>query len=407
MNPGTAWKPEEGVMRRIRSTAAISAVAAAVISMLFSSVAMAAGWGDPITIWGSSAETYNLYNAYPVGIVSAAGSTVLASYSERVMATGAVDVYVLRSTNGGQTWAPRVRVSRPGSASRQSYARTIAAYGNAVDVAMLEDSSSRGIRYTRSLDGGVTFSPSVSLSSGAASYPDVARGPNGLVVVAWQAFNKGKLFVRVSHDGGATFDAKQALWSGLGGDVPTFSVAAGDGVLYAGIGSSTQGVLTRRSTDGVHWTTSTPLTKVGSGSLNFQLVAEGQQAYLGFAKPTSTGSTPWVRGSSNGGATWSAGVKVAPAAVQLEWPMMRLQGGVLRAVYGRCVMTGNSCTTNEVFYQQSNDGVTWTAQESVSTVPAHYSIPMGVTHSDHTVVAYKYWAPINYNGDIQVRVGSD
>jgi hypothetical protein len=78
----------------------------------------------------------------------------------------------------------------------------------------------------------------------------------------------------------------------------------------------------------------------------------------------------------------------------------------LRVVYGRTVTTSNPATT-EVFYKQSSDGTAWTAPTSVSTTPANYSIPIGVAHGDHTVVAYKYWAPINYNGDIQVRIGTN
>jgi len=393
-------------MKHARNALTGAILAAAILSISLSSVAMAAGWGDPVTIWGSNAETYGQFNAFPVGIVTAGGSAVVASYAETVTATGGADVYIVRSTDGGATWQPRVRVSRPGSATRQSWARSISSYGDDVDVAMLEDSSTRGIRYSRSLDGGVTFTPSVALSSGAASYPDVARGPDGLVIVAWQGFNKGKLFVRVSHDGGATFDAKIALWSGLGGDVPYFSVAAGDGVVYAGIGLSGEGVAMRSSTDGIHWSSSELLTNAGSGSLGLQLVAEGQQVYLGYAKPATTGSSAWVRRSIDGGADWSAGVGNAPANETLDWPRMNLEGGVLRVLFGRTVTTNNPATT-EVFYKQSSNGTTWTSPVSVSTTPQHYSVTMGVAHGDHTVVAYKYWAPINYNGDIQVRVGTD
>jgi hypothetical protein len=393
-------------MRRIRSTAAISVLAAVVVSMLFSSVALAAGWGDPITIWGSNAETYGKFNTWPIGIVNASGSTLVAAYTESVTATGAVDVYVVRSTDGGENWNPRVRVSRPGSSTRESWGRTISAYGNAVDLAWLEDSSSRGIRYTRSLDGGATFSSSISLSSGSAGYPDVARGPNGLVVVGWYAWNKHKLFVRVSHDGGATFDAKRPLWSVPPDINPNFSVAVGDGVIYAGVGMPGEGVLMRRSTDGVTWTSSKTLTKVGPGELGFQLAAEGQQAYLGYTKPTVAGTAPWVRRTTNSGATWAAAVQVAPSAAGLVWPTMRLQGGTVRAIYSRCIATTGPCTA-EVYYQQTSNGTTWTAPDPVGTAPAHYAIPMGVTHGDHTVVAYKYWAPINYNGDIQVRIGTD
>jgi len=372
---------------------------------LISSVAAAPGWGDPVTIWGSSAETYGKFNAFPGNMVTAGSSNVVAGYAETVTATGAVDSYVVRSTDGGATWQPRVRISRPGSASRHSWTPNLSSYGGAVDAVWLEDSSTRGVRYSRSLDGGATFSPSVSLSSGSGTYPQVARGPNGEVVVAWYAWPKEKLFVRVSHDGGATFDAKRPLWTVPTDTFRSFSVAAGDGVIYAAFGTSTDPVGMRRSLDGVNWSASQPLTNLASGALGFQIVAEGQKVYLGYTKPNPAGSTPWVRRSLDGGVTWKTGVKIAPAAANLAWPIMNLQGGVLRVVYGRTVP--GTPATDEVFYQQSSNGTTWTAPISVSTTPAHYSIPMGVALSDHTVVAYKYWAPINYNGDIQVRAATD
>jgi hypothetical protein len=390
-------------MRRIRSTFVGALVGATLLSLSLSGIAIGAGWSEPVTIWSSSAETYGKFHSWPVGLVTAGGSALVASYGETVAETGATDIYVVRSTDGGLTWQPRVRVSRAGSATRDSWARSISSYGTAVDVAWLEDSATRGIRYSRSLDGGVTFSPSISLSGASGSYPDVARGPNGLVVVAWNGFDKGKLFVRVSHDGGATFDSKRALWSGHYDYNPGFSVAVGNGVIYAGVGLPGEGILVRKSVDGSSWSASRRLAKPGSGTLGFQLVAEGQQVYLGYTKPTATGSAPWVRRSINGGATWSTGVKIASANEALAWPVMNLKDGVLRVVYGRTVTTSNPATT-EVFYKQSTDGTAWTAPTSVSTAPPHYSIPIGVAHGDHTVVAYKYWAPINYNGDIQVRI---
>ncbi|HYI22425.1 MAG TPA: sialidase family protein [Candidatus Limnocylindrales bacterium] len=393
-------------MRRIRSTFASALVGATLLSLSLSGIAIGADWGEPVTIWSSSAETYNKFHSWPVGLVTAGGSALVASYGETVAETGATDIYVVRSADGGLTWQPRVRVSRPGSATRDSWARSISSYGTAVDVAWLEDSANRGIRYSRSLDGGVTFSPSISLSGGSGSYPDVARGPNGLVVVAWNAFNKGKLFIRVSHDGGATFDSKRALWSGHYDHNPSFSVAVGDGIVYAGVGLPGEGVLVRKSIGGSSWSASTQLAYAGSGALGFQLVAEGQRVYLGYTKPTATGSAPWVRRSINGGATWSAGVKIAPGNDALAWPRMNLSGGVVRVTYGRTVTTTNPATT-EVFYQQSSDGTTWSTPTSVSTTPANYSIPIGVAHGDHTVVAYKHWAPVHYSGDIQVRVGTD
>jgi hypothetical protein len=393
-------------MRPIRSTLAMAVVAATILSITLSSVAAAASWGDPVTIWASNAETYGKVQSWPGNIVAAGDSNLVASYSEAVMATGAVDAYVTRSPDGGATWLPRVRVSRPGSASRQSWNPSLSSYGSAVDAAWLEDSSTRGIRYSHSLDGGATFSPSVALSRGSGVYPQVARGPNGHVVVAWYAWSKAKLFVRVSHDSGSTFDPKTALWTVPTANYRGFSVAVGDGVMYAGFGTATDPVRMRSSLDGVHWSPSTSLTNVGSGALGFQLVAEDQQVYLGYAKPTSTGSTPWVRRSTNGGVTWSPGVKIAPENSALDWPHMNLAGGVLRVIYGRNVTTNEPATT-EVFYQESSNGSTWTAPVSVSTTPPHYSIPIGVAHGDHTVVAYKYWAPINYSGDIQIRVGAD
>jgi len=72
-----------------------------------------------------------------------------------------------------------------------------------------------GVYFSRSLDGGQTFQPSVLIHPGAdvSDAPAVAASPNGTVIIAWhgKAGGERRVYLRGSTDGGASFSAVTEL----------------------------------------------------------------------------------------------------------------------------------------------------------------------------------------------------
>lgn len=378
----------------------MSVATAMLLSLVLAGQAMAATWSSPTTFWSSGGDTW----AWPWGLVTLDSSTALAVYQETHPTNDASRVFVRRSTDGGVSWAPRVRVSRAGS-TYWSAVPSIATQGQDVDVAWTElNTSTRKsqIRYTRSTDGGASFGDSVALSPlGQASAAKVARGPNGRVAVIWYNEANNRILIRVSTDGGTSFAARQVLLASV--SVRNHAVAVGDGVIYFAYATWNDGIWLRRSLDdGASWSTATKLTAGKTGRRGLSLIAEGAEAYLGFARKTAAGWTPSYKRSADKGASWSGRVNLARPSANAWPPLMSLHGGVARTAFARCQKP--DCDLR-VFYRQSSDGLSWTPRERVS--PDGSASPFGVGYTGgRIVIGYDLYEPVTDTYRIEVRTGT-
>ncbi len=353
------------------------------LSVLFSGHVAAADWVGPSTIWAEDGAVD------ATGLVALDNTTVAVAYSQR-LTDGARDVWVRRSTDGGQAWAPPTRVSRPGTHSQTLGLGGIGGYGQSVDAVWLESTSGgySQVRYARSTDGAATFTSSVALSkSDSVSVPVVARGPNGVVAVLWHSRTSSQVFIRVSKNGGQTFARRQALFATTEafGYQRNFAVAVADGVIYVA-NSNAMGIEIRRSFDGSHWGRRTQvawyrpeLADIGY-TWPVSLTAEGNQAFVGFIRYTKNGFTPSYRRTTDRGASWSARSSLAPRHPELKYmllPLLSLRDGVVRTIFG----------VSEVLYRESHDGLTWTTAERVDA-NAFHPAPVGVGFTDRVVVVY-------------------
>ena len=183
----------------------------------------------------------------------AAGSNVYVAWSEGGLGDnsllGPFEIRVRRSVDGGATFDPSVNL--PGKGGRQTYgpgttaygivdAIRLAATGNNLYVAWRDSTDFRAsIKFTRSVDAGATFAPTVELSN---SFPQpLVRQlavSAGRVYVAWSEgtdVNDGgtgmvDVLFRASADGGATFGAEAVLSTSQGRAMFPHLVAQGDSV---------------------------------------------------------------------------------------------------------------------------------------------------------------------------------
>lgn len=375
------------------------------ISILLPGQAIAAGpWSAPSTLWAHDPTRESW--AFPGGLVTLGGSTVVASYV-RVIDGDSTEVFVRRSTDSGASWGSPVQVSRPGTGSGRV---SIAGYGSDVDVVVTESGGATtepGVQYSRSTDGGASFSDPVLLSGGGIAYTaHVARGPNGVVAVVWYSKMKSRIFVRVSHDGGATFAKRVALWQGPAHSTGEQAIAVAEGGIYVASTSLRHGLKLRHSLDGVHWSDQVRLDGYdasGTGD-RVSLTAEGDQAYLGYVRHNRRGLIPSYRRTADGGLTWSPRTKLGAPAGNVSAPLISLEDGVARAAFGSSDCPGGPCNL-ALFYRQSSDGVTWTPRELVS--PA-WALPMGIGYTDHAVIGYSHYETADQAGyDIEVRTATD
>ena len=334
---------------RARARRRATVVAASLASLLVAGSAVAASWSAPVAL--SSGDVF-----FGNDLVTLSSTRAVSVFTE----SGTPDqLFVSRTTNGGGSWTAAAPL---GAGSSPQLA------GHGMNVDLVFNQSNGRVRYARSTDGGVTFGPSVALSPAGryAWWPNVGRGADGTVAVIYEDVVNGNVYVRVSHDGGLSFDPADLLTQN--GDESGLDAAVGDGVIYAAYTTEGSRVRVRRSTDGgATWRAAAKITNqhlYGSVSL----VAAGTHAYVAFTDPNDFENFGEVkyRRTTNSGASWSGKINLAPHEWSTGEPDLGLHGGVLRAVFVRCTPEWDICESDRSYYRQSNTGTTWGAPQRIT-----------------------------------------
>jgi hypothetical protein len=286
-----------------------------------------------------------------------------------------------------------------------------------------------GIGFSRSTNGGATFSPAVTLpgSLDSPGDPDVAVAPNGMVYVSFMTVGNGQNYpvVDASFDHGATFPQVTPLvpphadnW----GDSPNLTVGPG-GTVYitwdygpssasvvehcttGGSCSFTKGdlnVVIQASTDeGETFSAMVPISPgfPWSGGDNAPILVDStgrlDVLYQGYPTNTTTHALSpalnYFTSSTNGGQTWSTPVAAGPGAGTMnldEWwnePSLAIDaGGTLYAAWdtqGKA-WDGNPVDTGWLSYS-TNGGASWSTPvqgpADTSNVPHIMEVTGGVS----------------------------
>jgi hypothetical protein len=381
---------------------------AAFLSLLLASQTVAAAWSQPIALTSSG-------KAAAGDLVTLGSSQVIAAYQNKGR------IVVRRSTNSGVTWLSPVRLADNVDADHPA----IAGKGTKVDVVWAKNDR---VRYARSTNSGASFGTPVALSpkNRLVQGPTVARGPNGLVVVAWMQVTRlsdiggdapWNIHARVSTNGGASFRPARILGQGW-----QVVAAAGNGVAYVAFDGLRDRIVDNgmvsdpvihvwRTLDGgaswkapAHLRVETTLR----GMWGISITAAGKHAYLAYTDTIDDdGATPlWIRyrRTTDKGKTWSAARDVtSPTGHDTFDPQISLKGGVVRAIYAR-----GPWFAQTVYYAQSGNGLNWTSAAKVS--PRVDEHPAGVGHATRIIVLYTGFDTAWHGGvrksDVFVRTAS-
>ena len=298
------------------------------------------------------------------------GRTELRQMTWRVGTVGAFLVVAAMAADGQVVFSRPVNASN--SAGNSQLPQIAVDERGNINMVWLDDSPGNfSVFFSKSSDGGVTFSSPMNLSSspgGAARFPQIAVDFNARIYVAWFDSNSGNpsIFLRRSTDGGATFStaitAPAVQWPVL------MTIDGSNDIDLVWAADDTIGVpqvVFSRSVDG-GTTFSVPLTisnssagvnasspaGTGPGSLALGPNGNIDVVWTESAPPQGTNDVMFSR-STDGGATFSAPGKVTSSLsptfgvaglavdgagnIQVLW--MSSQGGV-----------------NDAFLSRSHDG---------------------------------------------------
>lgn len=182
----------------------------------------------PLTIGANVRVTDYAPAGYPAGAFSS-GECGLAESGGEIYAvwydnrTGAGHIYFAKSSDGGATFGPNVKVDDDTTPTNHEYpCLAVDAQGN-VDVVWDDQrdiQTEYDVYFARSTDGGATFGPNVKINHDGTPYDQTTAslvvGPDGTIYVAWRDFRNqildvhshptnADIFVSTSTDGGQTF----------------------------------------------------------------------------------------------------------------------------------------------------------------------------------------------------------
>lgn len=285
---------------------------------------------------------------------------------------GNLDVFFTRSADGGTTFSAPKNISNDSS---DSGSPTVAADSNGnIYVVWENDSGVLGISFSRSTDGGANFSAPVILSTntGGSVSPQIAVDRNGNVNLAWEddiGMTSDVTFAR-SSDHGATFSAPKSLSLNVGNSNSVQVAVDFNGNINAVWENDSPGnfdIFFSRSTDGgLNFSTPQNVSNSPGLSRTPQLALDSggniNVLWADNAPPNSSTDIFYAR-SANGGTSFSTPQNLSSNAGFSANPSLAIDpGGNINAVWEDST-PGN----RDIFFSQSLDaGATFSAAQNLS-----------------------------------------
>ena len=310
--------------------------------------AVSSGFTNPINISTNQGDSI-----LPQMAVS--GNDVYVIWNDN--STGKYGILFTKSTDGGMTFSPPVDIGRNiGSAGSPQFAVS----GN--DVYAVWQAKTTGkyqIIFAKSTDGGATFSSPANLSNvtGDSSYPKIASSGNN-IYVTWSYTTTNKdydvLFSK-SNDGGLTFSVPVNISNNLGDSgLPQMSVSDNNVyVTWENNGLGNFEVFVAKSNDnGNTFAAPVNISNDAAPSGAPQIASSGKNVYVSWMDRTPGNYDIFVAKSNDAGATFSAPVNVSNTPKDSGYQQMTLSGNNIYVVWTETMSAKNY----DVFFAKSTDG---------------------------------------------------
>ena len=248
------------------------------------------------------------------------------------------------------------------------------------------------IMYRRSTDGGDTWRPAVRVSHHPADsdYPSLAVSDD-IVHVVWQDDRDGgfEIYHRASSDGGLSWSEARNL-SRNGADSRLPAITAGDGAVLVVWEDSRNGaseLYQVRSVDGGQsWTAPLRLTDAPGDSGVPSLSSGAGMVYLVWQDARSGHNEVYLQRSPDHGASWSDAMRLTYGSVSSETPSLEVSGGSLHLCW---VDRRDDRSFFEVYSMTSPDGGdSWSSVHRLSHATGNSFVPSIEAGGDNVVVLW-------------------
>ncbi len=295
-------------------------------------------------------------------------------------------------------WSTPVNLSASGQGSGDPQI-AVDGSGNAVAIWRRYDGNSNIAQSSWSDDGGASWSASVDLSEPGegVSNPRIALGGSGVAHAVWNRYDGSNTRVQYTRsvDGGVTWSVPVNLsTAGVNGQNPEIA-PDGSGNLVAvwrGSNGDYDIIQSSRSTNsGLSWSTPVDMSLTGQDSRSPQVAFDGSGiAVAVWLRSDSSNQIVQASRSTNGGASWSAPADLSESGVDSERPEVALDGsGNAIAVWGRDPFGDTIIQSSRLLV----GGASWSTPVDVSTAGNTAATPqLAVDGSGNAVAVWRYLA---------------
>ena len=349
--------------------------------------------------------------------LAASGDTVhLVWFDTRDTTIEIYEIYYKRSTDGGLTWGPDLRMTAEPADSR---APSIAASGAYSMMVWYDkrDGSNGEIYFRKSDDGGLTWSPDTRLTYDPAysSRPSVAL--SGMTAhVFWGDSRTGlfEIFYKRSTDNGSTWTPDTQLTGQSGITSWPFAVSEGPHVeiIWYDTRDGTYEIYTKRSLNGGStWGPDERLTHYSSWKFCPALALSGANIHVAWSDGRHGQGEIYYKRSTDGGTTWGSDTRLTFDDSASVNPTLATLGPMVHLVWEDW---RHGVRNPEVYHRRSTDGgLNWEPEERLTFNPGHSWYPalacgrnkVHVVWCDDSDGNYEIYYKRNPNGNSGVQEG--
>ncbi len=343
-------------------------------------------WGNDVRLVYSSGQSY-----YPA--VSGSDSILYVAWQDTRF--GNEEIMLKRSTNGGLNWSNDMRITSDAANSRTP---AIFAHKTIYEALYLVWEDTRDgnseIYYTRSIDGGITFTAQLRVTSNSSASVLPSVSCNGTSVnIAWQDARDGNAEIYHIRSNNGSWSSEMRLTNNSGESLNPCIIRKNDfvGVVWYDNRDGNNEIYLKTSTNtGSNWSSDKRLTNQSAASARPSLDISGDYMHVSWEDYRDGHSEVYYKSSPDKGLSWSTDTRLTNTSGDGA-------GNPSIFVYGTGIYLAWNYN-NEIYFKRNPTGNPIGIKNISSEIPSAFSLSQNYPNPFNPVTKIRFAVPLCHSG---------